>query len=104
MSARRILPRRIGAGMRLLLVLPLEAEIVEGRVFLDRQACNGLRLWLSHFKFVTLACPASPSVDSAKDMASIELIDGRERLTFVPLPRTYLPHRFALALPKTARL
>lgn len=89
--------------MRLLLVLPLTAQIRDGRVHVDDQACNGLRLWLKNFDAVILACPAEYHSILSPDASPIDKIEGQERLTFVPLPVTYTPHRFAVALPSTVR-
>jgi colanic acid/amylovoran biosynthesis glycosyltransferase len=89
--------------MRLLLLLPLTAHIVDGRPHVDLQACNGLRLWLANFDTVTLACRATNQSPSG-EFGPIDEIPGGERLTFVPLPIAYTPNRFALALPGTARL
>jgi glycosyltransferase involved in cell wall biosynthesis len=82
----------------------LRAQIVSGVVYLDKQACNGLRLWLENFQTVTLACPTSICLESRDDFAPLDLIPGRERLRFVSLPVAHTPHRFAAVLPRTSLL
>lgn len=89
--------------MHLLLVLPLTAVSVDGRVYVDAQACNGLRLWLENFDLVTLACRSTNQTAAPDDFGPIDAIPGFDRLRFVPLPVAFTPHRFALALPKVAR-
>jgi glycosyltransferase involved in cell wall biosynthesis len=88
---------------RLLLVLPIQAYSSEGRVFIDKQACNGLRLWLENFQNVTLACPvhhASPP----RDRSPIDQVPGADRLNFISLPMAYKPHQFLGSLAKIAAL
>jgi colanic acid/amylovoran biosynthesis glycosyltransferase len=89
---------------RLLLVLPLKAYSVKDRIFVDSQACNGLRLWLKHFQCITLACPTSLITHAPQQTSPIDSIDGFERLTFVALPTAYTPTNFVLYLPKVIKL
>jgi colanic acid/amylovoran biosynthesis glycosyltransferase len=84
---------------RLLLVLPIQAFSEKDRIYVDRQACNGLRLWLENFQTVTLMC----GVHQAKppeDRSPLDEIEGSGRLKFVGLPVAYTPHKFLASLPK----
>lgn len=92
------------ADGRLLLVLPLKIYLIGDRFFTDTQACNGLRLWLENFRFVTLAGPAEARSCAPDATSPTDTISGFDRLTVVPLPTAYLPHHFAAVLPKTVKL
>jgi colanic acid/amylovoran biosynthesis glycosyltransferase len=84
---------------RLLLVLPIQAYSTRGRVFIDKQACNGLRLWLENFRAVTLACIVH-NTEPPSDRSPIDQIIGFERLRFVGLPVAYAPQKFLFCLGK----
>jgi len=81
---------------RLLLVLPIRAHKTEDGVYIDSQAHNGLRLWLKNFDEVVLACLLVTNQDGPT--LPLSTIEGHERLTFVPLPERWLPHKFVGAL------
>src|SRR5262245_39254790 len=89
---------------RLLLVLPLPIYVVNGRFYTDNQACHGLSLWLANFDHVTLMCPADTRATIPSATSAIESVAGAHRCTVVCLPRAYLPHHFAAALPTTVKL
>jgi colanic acid/amylovoran biosynthesis glycosyltransferase len=84
---------------RLLLVLPIQAFSSHGRIFIDGQACNGLRLWLENFRNVTLLCIVHKA-DPPLDRSPIDEVIGFERLHFVGLPAAYSPLKFLASLPK----
>lgn len=84
---------------RLLLVLPILAYSHGGKIYVDRQACNGLRLWLENFSLVTCACPTQDLAPPA-DRLPIDDIKGIERLSFVRLPVAYTFVSFMGALPR----
>jgi colanic acid/amylovoran biosynthesis glycosyltransferase len=84
---------------RLLLVLPIQAYSAKGRIFIDKQACNGLRLWLENFKNVTLACIVNEA-EPPSNRSPIDQIAGFERLRVICLPLAYAPHKFLASLPK----
>ena len=90
--------------LRLLLVLPLRIYNVGGRLFADTQACDGLRLWLENFSYVTLAGPSKAVAVHPSGTSPIDAISGADKITVVPLPLVYVPHRFMAALPKAIRL
>ena len=89
------------SGGRLLIVLPLKIYVIGNRLFTDTQACNGLRLWLENFQFVTIAGPSEARSRAPDANSPTDTISGPDRLTVVPLPTAYSPHHFAAALPKT---
>lgn len=92
------------ASGRLLLVLPLRVYDVCGRFFIENQACNGLRLWLENFDYVTLALPSETATSVPAGTSPVDKIEGSDKIAVIPLPLAYVPHRFAAALPKTIRL
>lgn len=89
---------------RLLIVLPLKIYIIGDRLYTDTQACNGLRLWLQNFQFVTIAGPSELKSRAPDANSPTDTISGADRLTVVPLPTAYSPHHFAAVLLKTVRL
>jgi colanic acid/amylovoran biosynthesis glycosyltransferase len=88
---------------RLLLVLPIRAFRSNHRVYIDKQACNGLRLWLHNFSNVLFVCPVVDE-DPPSDRAPIDEIQPSACLKFVGLPEAYNPVQFLKALVPTARL
>lgn len=95
------------ANGRLLIVLSLPIYCVSNRYAFDAQACRGLRLWLDNFEYLTLACPlrsADHPPSSCVWMDEVVDADMLSRITIVPLPYAYLPHRFIMALPQTVQL
>ncbi len=85
----------------LLLVLHLRATGTSGNINIEAQAHNGLRLWLKHFKQVTLACL---KVDHVNELElPLSTIEGADRLRFVGLPEAWLPHHFFAKLPSVSK-
>jgi glycosyltransferase involved in cell wall biosynthesis len=93
-----------GIGERLLVVLPLKVHSVDGQIHIDSQACNGLRLWLSNFPYVTLACPTLLSQYVPPYTSPLGEVVGFDRLTFVTLPAAYTPISFFAKLPQVVRV
>jgi colanic acid/amylovoran biosynthesis glycosyltransferase len=89
---------------RLLLVLPLPLFVIDGRLFTDTQACHGLSLWLANFDHVTLVSNAEIRATIPSATSAIDGVAGADRCTVVCLPRAYLPHRFAAALPAAIKV
>jgi glycosyltransferase involved in cell wall biosynthesis len=90
-------------NQRLLLVLPLVAYQINGRILIDSQACNGLRLWLKNFQLITLICPVEPRSQAPSSTLPLDSIDSIGRLTFVELPVAYTPLRFLIHLPNALK-
>src|SRR5689334_14863188 len=72
-------------------------------MYLDSQACNGLRLWLNHFPYITLACPTLYARQAPPQTGPMSAINGIERVIFVALPIAYTPARFLVRLPQVIR-
>jgi len=75
----------------LLLVLPLGVHLKEGRVFIERQAANGVKRWLANFSRMTLAVKVLPGEPSADEVE----IDPRklgDALTVELMPSGWTPY------------
>lgn len=93
------------ANESILLVLPLRAYNVHGRIFTDDQACNGLLRWLDNFQAVTLACPTIVACEAPADTLPIDSLPTQGRFRFHALPYAYSPGTFARTfLPTMSRL
>lgn len=86
-----------------MLVLPLPVHAVGGRLFLDAQACNGLRLWLDNFDAVTMCNPLLEAASPPADTRDLREALPDARLTVVPLPAAWTPLRFFRVLPEVRR-
>src|SRR5215475_1302401 len=75
--------------------------LFNGVIYIDVQAANGLRLWLTYFQSVTLACPVVSVAESVQSTCPLGSIAGFDRLTYVGLPVAHSPAKFFLELPKT---
>jgi colanic acid/amylovoran biosynthesis glycosyltransferase len=91
------------AGTTLLLVIPAPLHEWGGRLWIDLQACNGLRLWLDHFDRVILCAPLAGHGPVPADMVEMLANLPAERLEVHPLPVAFTPLRFARALPSVRR-
>jgi colanic acid/amylovoran biosynthesis glycosyltransferase len=89
---------------RILLVLPLGIYRVGQDLFIDTQACNGLRLWLDNFDAVTLMGPEIPQRGAPPDTSNSNTVINGERLTIVPLPNSRMPHQFIANISRTSSL
>ncbi len=88
----------------LLIILPVFLQEWDKTIWLDEQACNGLRLWLENFESVTLAAVLNPRLHSKEGYKSVELIERRSRLDVFPLPYSYTPLSFMRNYRKTVKL
>ncbi len=88
----------------LLLVLPLRLyRDTAGAFWIDSQACNGLRLWLTHFARISLVLPLITHEPPPKSTSPIADIPGFDRVRLVPMPAAYTPLPFAKNLPAASR-
>ena len=78
----------------LLLILPVFLMKRDNQLWLDDQACNGLRLWLENFDKVTVAAVLNPKLQSTEGYSTIESIGSHHRLDVIPLPFSYTPRSF----------
>lgn len=86
----------------LLLVLPLPIYRYDSEFFLDRQACNGLRLWLQNFDRVTMCNPVFEMAPPDGTQSLRQLL-GTGRLEVSPLPAAYTAVRFVTRFPSVRR-
>jgi glycosyltransferase involved in cell wall biosynthesis len=75
----------------LLLVLPLGVHLKEGRIFIERQAANGVKRWLSNFPKITLAVKLLPGEPRA-DEVEIDQDKLGEGLTVELMPAGWTPY------------
>lgn len=87
----------------LLLVLPVPLYRVDGVLYLDTQACNGLRLWLLNFDRVLMCNPVldrpSPPPGTSPVFETVE----SAMLEIHPLPAAWTPWRFFRVLPQVRK-
>lgn len=84
-------------------MLPVPLYRTNKGMFIDAQACNGLRLWLENFEGVDLFCPEFPADEAPSSQPIEEIIHG-ERLRIFALPGTYSPITFIRHFPAVVRL
>ncbi|WZO98600.1 glycosyltransferase [Isosphaeraceae bacterium EP7] len=86
-------------GDSILLVLPIPfRRDLQGRLFLEAQACNGLRRWADHFGRVVAACPVAPMPvgDSASERyLPLDSVVNPGHIDAVELPGAYTLRSFA---------
>ncbi|XGV96687.1 MAG: glycosyltransferase [Leptolyngbya sp. BL-A-14] len=77
----------------MLLVLPVPLRLVDGRLFFEAQACNGLEQWADNFGFVTIAALLMPESMAAQQTTIVwrdtATLADPQRFEFVPLPWAY---------------
>lgn len=92
-----------GDGKRLLIYAPVALHRKEGKLYLEDQARNGLRLWAENFDLLTVMMPVTDA-PMPKSWGPLELVGpALERITVVPLPMAYRPDRFLRQLPAVRR-
>lgn len=94
------------SGTTLLLVIPAQLHASGGRLWLDRQACSGLRHWLDHFDRLILCAPLArrgeePLPEGMDDLAALIPV---ERIDVHPLPIAWTPLRCLRVLPSVRRV
>jgi glycosyltransferase involved in cell wall biosynthesis len=77
----------------MLLVLPVPLRLVNGQLFFEAQACNGLERWADNFGFVTVAALLMPEDLAAQQTTTVwrdtATLADPQRFEFVPLPWAY---------------
>jgi len=77
----------------MLLVLPVPFRSVNGQLFFEAQACNGLEQWADNFGFVTVAALVLPEHLVAQQTTIVwrdtATLADSHRFEFVPLPWAY---------------
>ncbi len=92
-----------GDGRRLLIYAPVPLHRQDGRLYLEDQACNGLRLWADNFDYLTVMMPVTdaPLPPSWQPLDNVG--PSLDRITVVPLPMAYRPDKFVQQLPHVRR-
>jgi len=92
-----------GNGKRLLIYAPVALHRKDGKLYLEDQARNGLRLWAENFDFLTVMMPVTDA-PMPESWGPLELVGpALERITIVPLPMAYRPDKFLRHLPSVRR-
>lgn len=91
------------AAKTLLLIVQVPMYRDGDRLFCERQACNGLRLWAANFDRVTVMLPLASGPPPEGWIPLSEVGDSLDRIDIELLPMAYRPDRFLRALPRTVR-
>ncbi len=87
------------------LVLPVPFRMMDGKLYVEAQAANGLDRWADNFSLVTIAAPLIPEEQAAKLSGFVwraaDLLDHRDRIVCQPLPWAYSYLSFAKAWSST---
>lgn len=88
----------------LLLFVHVPLNDIGGQIFLERQACNGLRRWADNFERMTVMMPIRHGVSTAGLEPLTTVGPALDRIRIVPLPTAYRPDQFLRALPSVRRI
>lgn len=80
---------------KLLIYAPVPLYPSSGGFLLEDQACNGLRLWATHFDSVTVLIPLGQGAPPANWKPVTAVGPDLARIRFVPLATAYRPDVFA---------
>lgn len=92
-----------GDGKSLLIYAPVPLHRLEGQLFLEDQARNGLRLWAENFDRLIVMMPVTDTPMPASWGPLAQVGPALERITVVPLPMAYRPDQFLKHLPARRR-
>ena len=95
---------RVISDSSLMLVLPIRVYTINGTAHVEKQAHNGLRLWLDHFSTISLCLVADNTTPPPVETLPIDQLHGSSRLTIVRLPAAFTPLSFFRQLPKITRV
>ncbi len=84
----------------ILLYLPVALHRQDGELYLEDQACNGLRLWAEHFDRVLVLQPLSSAPPPPNWVPLDRIGPARARVDFITLPECWRPLPFLMALPR----
>jgi len=80
------------------LVLPVPFRSVDGRLYVEAQAANGLDRWADNFSTLTVAAPVIPepllSTIAGFVWREVDSLEHRSRIVCQPLPWAYSPKAF----------
>lgn len=88
----------------LLLYAPVPLFQRDGILYLEDQACNGLRLWAENFAHVIVMHPLADGPPPESWVPLDRVGPNLARIEVVTLPMAYRPDKFLRALPETRRL
>jgi glycosyltransferase involved in cell wall biosynthesis len=84
----------------LLIYVSVPLHQLDGKFFLENQACNGLRLWADNFRRLIVVIPVAEGPPPAAWVPlDAEVGVAMERIEIVTVPEAYRPDRFLRALP-----
>ncbi|WP_236697426.1 glycosyltransferase [Sphingomonas sp. Leaf357] len=86
-----------------MLVLPLPIYSIGDVLWLDTQACNGLRLWLKNFDTVAVCCPVIAASEPPAMTSPVSELLPTDKLSIHCLPAAWTPPAFLRHLLRTAR-
>lgn len=94
----------VGNSDSLLIYAPVPLFQTESGLWLEDQACNGLRLWAENFQNVTAMLPVEFG-QPPPSWRPVETVGPNlERLNIIPLPTAYRPDQFCRHYLKTKQL
>ena len=85
----------------LLIYAPVPVFRRDGQLYLENQACNGLRLWAENFDRVLVMMPEDPGQMPDNWVPLAENVPNLDRIELHTLPTAYRPDQFARAYRKT---
>jgi glycosyltransferase involved in cell wall biosynthesis len=89
----------------LLLELPAPFRRMNGALYFEAQAVNGLRLWMENFDHLTLCAPLIPEdlIDSSVRWICLDELLASGRLTLFVLPWAYAPKQHLFSYSKVRK-
>lgn len=87
----------------LLIYAPVQLHRHDGRLWLESQACNGLRLWAENFERLIAVMPLAETPPPPSWIPLDEAPLDRDRIRIESVPIAYRPDRFLVHLPATRR-
>jgi glycosyltransferase involved in cell wall biosynthesis len=89
----------------LLLELPAPFRRMNGALYFEAQAVNGLRLWMENFDYLTLCAPLIPEhlIDSSVRWICLDELLASGRLTLFVLPWAYAPKQYLFSYSKVRK-
>ena len=92
------------ADARLLIYAPVPLHRNGGRLLLEDQACNGLRLWAENFSEVTAIMPVSDDPAPASWVPVERIGPTLDRIRLLPVPQAWTLRKFLRTRPAVRQL
>src|SRR5690554_2102610 len=90
-------------GKKLLIYAPVSLHRKDGALFLEDQACNGLRLWAENFGHLTVMMPLSDAPPPPSWVPIERVGPSLSRIRIEAMPMAYRPDQFLRHFAKTRR-